>query len=154
MRYDEYRRQGLPLMSSHVESTIEQINYRVKVTEKFWSEAGAEALLELRADYMSDGGCVRGFLAASASVRYGSTPLPPLGLITSHVVRPPISFSSVPAAAADASTSAWMRAEAINNFARWSRVSYKGERNYIRIPVASTRWYRSCHLTLKGVKVA
>jgi hypothetical protein len=54
MRYDEYRRQGLPLMSSHVESTIKQINYRVKGTEKFWSEAGAEALLELRADYVSD----------------------------------------------------------------------------------------------------
>ncbi len=54
MRYDAYRRQGLPLMSSHVESTIKQINYRVKGTEKFWSEAGAEALLALRADYLSD----------------------------------------------------------------------------------------------------
>jgi hypothetical protein len=54
MHYAEYRRHGLPLMSSHVESTIKQINYRVKGTEKFWSEAGAEALLQLRADYLSD----------------------------------------------------------------------------------------------------
>jgi len=54
MRYDEYRKQGLPLMSSHVESTVKQINYRVKGTEKFWTEQGAEAILQLRADYLSD----------------------------------------------------------------------------------------------------
>jgi hypothetical protein len=54
MRYDEYRKQGLPLMSSHVESTVKQINYRVKGTEKFWTEEGAEALLQLRADFLSD----------------------------------------------------------------------------------------------------
>ncbi len=53
MRYAEYRRQGLPVMSSHVESLIKQINYRVKGTEKFWSEEGAEAILQLRADYLS-----------------------------------------------------------------------------------------------------
>jgi hypothetical protein len=54
MRYDQYRKQGLPLMSSHVESTVKQINYRVKGTEKFWTEEGAEAILQLRADYLSD----------------------------------------------------------------------------------------------------
>jgi hypothetical protein len=54
MRYDEYRKAGLPLRSSHVESTIKQINYRVKGTEKFWTEQGAEAVLQLRADYLSD----------------------------------------------------------------------------------------------------
>ena len=54
MHYDEYRKQGLPLMSSYVESTVKQINYRVKGTEKFWTEPGAEALLQLRADYLSD----------------------------------------------------------------------------------------------------
>lgn len=54
MDYATYRCQGLPLMSSHVESTVKQINYRVKGTEKFWSEEGAEALLQLRADYLSD----------------------------------------------------------------------------------------------------
>lgn len=54
MAYDAYRRQGLPLMSSYVESTVKQINRRVKGTEKFWSEEGAEAILQLRGDYLSD----------------------------------------------------------------------------------------------------
>jgi hypothetical protein len=54
MRYDEYRRLGLPITSSHIESTIKQINRRVKGTEKFWSEGGAEALLQLVADYLSE----------------------------------------------------------------------------------------------------
>ena len=52
MRYDEYRRQGLPITSSHMESLMKQINQRVKGTEKFWTEQGAEALLQLRADYL------------------------------------------------------------------------------------------------------
>jgi hypothetical protein len=55
MSYDAYRRQGLPLTSSHVESVVKQINQRVKGTEKFWSEDGSEAVLQLRADYLSDG---------------------------------------------------------------------------------------------------
>lgn len=54
MKYDEYRRHGLPITSSHIESTIKQINRRVKGTEKFWNEMGAEALLQLTADYLSD----------------------------------------------------------------------------------------------------
>ena len=54
MRYDEYRRLGLAITSSHVESTVKQFNRRVKGTEKFWSEEGAEALLQLRADYLSE----------------------------------------------------------------------------------------------------
>ena len=54
MRYDEYRRQGLPITSSHVESTVKQFNRRVKGTEKFWSEEAAEAMLQLRADYLSE----------------------------------------------------------------------------------------------------
>jgi hypothetical protein len=54
MRYDEYRRQGLPLTSSRVESLIKEVNQRVKGTEKFWCESGAEAILQLRADYLSD----------------------------------------------------------------------------------------------------
>jgi len=55
MGYDDYRRQGLPITSSHVESVVKQINQRVKGTEKFWSEEGSEAVLQLRADYLSDG---------------------------------------------------------------------------------------------------
>jgi len=45
---------GLPLTSSHIESTIKQINRRVKGTEKFWSQSSSEAVLQLRADYLSD----------------------------------------------------------------------------------------------------
>src|SRR5439155_23314043 len=54
MRYDDYRRRGLPIMTSAVESVIKQINRRVKGSEKFWSEPGAEAVLQLRADHMSE----------------------------------------------------------------------------------------------------
>jgi hypothetical protein len=53
MNYAEYRREGLPITSSHVESTIKQINRRVKGTEKFWSVA-AEAILQLCADTLND----------------------------------------------------------------------------------------------------
>jgi hypothetical protein len=52
MKYDEYRQLGLPITSSHVESTIKQINRRVKGTEKFWHQ-GAEPLLQLAADRLS-----------------------------------------------------------------------------------------------------
>jgi len=54
MRYPEYRTQGLPITSSHMESAIKQINRRVKGTEKFWSEQGSEGILQLRADILSD----------------------------------------------------------------------------------------------------
>jgi hypothetical protein len=55
MQYDAYRRQGLPITSSLMESVVKQVNLRVKGTEKFWSEEGAEAILQLRADLLSDG---------------------------------------------------------------------------------------------------
>lgn len=54
MHYDDYRKAGLPITSSHVESTIKRVNLRVKGTEKFWSEEGSEAILQLRADHLSD----------------------------------------------------------------------------------------------------
>jgi hypothetical protein len=54
MRYDDYRRQGLPIMTSAVESVIKMINKRVKGSEKFWSEPGAEAILQLRADCLGE----------------------------------------------------------------------------------------------------
>lgn len=54
MAYPEYRRAGLPITSSHMESTVKLFNRRVKGTEKFWSEEGAEAILQLRADYLSE----------------------------------------------------------------------------------------------------
>jgi len=55
MKYDAYRKDGLPITSSLMESAVKQINQRVKGSEKFWSEAGSEALLQLRADQLSDG---------------------------------------------------------------------------------------------------
>lgn len=54
MNYPEYRKLGLPLTSSPMESTVKQINYRMKGTEKFWTRNGGEALLQLRADQLSD----------------------------------------------------------------------------------------------------
>jgi hypothetical protein len=54
MNYPEYRRQGLAITSCHIESTVKQLNYRVKGSEMFWSDEGAEALLQLSADLLSD----------------------------------------------------------------------------------------------------
>jgi hypothetical protein len=53
MDYPEYRRLGLPVSSAPVESTIKPINRRVKGSEKFWLEGGAEAMLQLRAAQLS-----------------------------------------------------------------------------------------------------
>jgi hypothetical protein len=54
MNYPEYRKLGLPITSSPIESTVKQINYRMKGTEKFWTRRGGEAMLQLRADQLSD----------------------------------------------------------------------------------------------------
>jgi len=53
MKYHEYRRLGLPITSSHIESTIKQVNRRMKGTEKFWDQ-GAEPLLQLVAARLSE----------------------------------------------------------------------------------------------------
>lgn len=54
MDYAQYRRDGLPITSAIVESLIKQFNARVKGTEKFWINGGAEAVLQVRAAYLSD----------------------------------------------------------------------------------------------------
>ena len=54
MKYPEYRQAGLPVTSSWVESLIKEVNYRVKGTEKFWNEDGAERVLAVRAAALSD----------------------------------------------------------------------------------------------------
>lgn len=56
MDYPRYRREGLPITSSPVESWIKQINQRVKGSEKFWNddEDHSEAILQLRAAWLSD----------------------------------------------------------------------------------------------------
>jgi hypothetical protein len=53
MPYAEYRRQGFPITSCHVESTTKRINDRMKRTEIFWS-VGGEALLQRCGDTLSD----------------------------------------------------------------------------------------------------
>jgi hypothetical protein len=55
MDYPRYRREGLPVSSSMIESLIKEINYRVKGTEKFWNRPeGAEYILQLRAAALCD----------------------------------------------------------------------------------------------------
>lgn len=55
MDYPEYRRQGLPVTSSLMESLVKQINLRVKGTEMFWDRPeGAERILQIRAAILSD----------------------------------------------------------------------------------------------------
>lgn len=65
MNYAEYRKQGLPVTSSLVESLIKEVNYRVKGSEKFWDNPeGAEAILQLRAAVLSDDDRLQTFLLA------------------------------------------------------------------------------------------
>lgn len=55
MKYDEYRRQGLPITTAWMESLVKEINYRVKGTEMFWNQPeGAEAILQVRAAALCD----------------------------------------------------------------------------------------------------
>jgi hypothetical protein len=56
IRYDEFRRRGLPLASSHVESAIEQTNERVKAAKKSWFLDHAEEMLALRTQALSEDG--------------------------------------------------------------------------------------------------
>ena len=63
MDYPRYRRMGLPVTSSPMESLIKQINYRVKGTEMFWNDPdGAEAILQVRAATLSDDDRLDGYL--------------------------------------------------------------------------------------------
>lgn len=55
MRYDAYRKQGLPTTSAWMESTVKEMNYRIKGTEMFWNHPdGAEAILRIRSASLSD----------------------------------------------------------------------------------------------------
>jgi len=55
MKYDEYRREGLPTTSAWMESAVKEINYRTKGTEMFWNNPeGAEAILQCRAGALCD----------------------------------------------------------------------------------------------------
>jgi hypothetical protein len=71
MNYPAYRAAGLPITSSHMESTMKELNYRLKGTEKFWSDAGGEAVLQLRADSLSDSAPLTTFWQQRQATRSG-----------------------------------------------------------------------------------
>lgn len=71
MNYPAYRTAGLPITSSHMESTMKELNYRLKGTEKFWSDEGGEALLQLRADSLSDSAPLETFWQKRLTSRSG-----------------------------------------------------------------------------------
>jgi hypothetical protein len=55
MDYPTYRRLGLPVSTSMIESLIKEMNFRIKGTEKFWNRPdGAEVIVQIRAAALSD----------------------------------------------------------------------------------------------------
>ncbi len=55
MKYEEYRKAGLPTTSAWMESAGKEMNYRIKGTEMFWNNpVGAEAILQIRAAALCD----------------------------------------------------------------------------------------------------
>jgi hypothetical protein len=64
MDYPRYRRAGLPVTSSLVESLVGEFNARLKDRRKFWNRpAGAEPILQLRAALLSEDGRLERFFA-------------------------------------------------------------------------------------------
>jgi hypothetical protein len=75
MNYPEYRKAGLPVSSSMVESLIKEMNYRVKGTEKFWDDPeGAEAILQVRAALLSDDDRLAGHIANRPGTPFRRSP--------------------------------------------------------------------------------
>jgi hypothetical protein len=55
MDYPRYRRDGLPITSSPVESWIKQLNQRVKGSDRFWEDGRrGEAILQVRAAWQGE----------------------------------------------------------------------------------------------------
>jgi hypothetical protein len=64
MDYPRYRRLGLPTTSSLVESLVGEFNARVKSKQKYWNRPeGAEAILQVRAAYLSEDGRLHRYFA-------------------------------------------------------------------------------------------
>jgi len=70
MRYEQYRRQGLPITTALGESKMKQINRRMKGTEKFWRQGG-EPQLQLCCDWLSDTAPLKGFWSRRAAGQKG-----------------------------------------------------------------------------------
>jgi hypothetical protein len=56
MNYPAYRRRGWPIGSGTVESGMKQVNKRMKGTDQFWNTDGAESILALRGQWLSQDG--------------------------------------------------------------------------------------------------
>lgn len=54
MDYPRYRNNGWPIGSGVTESGVKLYNKRVKGTEQFWNVDGAEAILQLRSEWLND----------------------------------------------------------------------------------------------------
>jgi hypothetical protein len=54
MDYPTYRKKGWPIGSGVTEAGVKQFNKRVKGTEQFWKQSGAEAILALRALWLAE----------------------------------------------------------------------------------------------------
>ena len=69
--YPRYRRLGLPVTSTLMESLVKEFNLRVKGTEKFWNDPqGAEAILTVRAALLSEDDRFDRFFAQRPGCRY------------------------------------------------------------------------------------
>jgi hypothetical protein len=69
--YPRYRRLGLPVTSTLMESLVKEFNLRVKGTEKFWNDPqGAEAILTVRAALLSEDDRFNQFFATRPGCRY------------------------------------------------------------------------------------
>lgn len=71
MDYPRYRKEGLPITSSLVESLVGEFNARVKGRDKYWNLAeGAEAILQLRAAVLSQDDRLERFFAQRPGCPY------------------------------------------------------------------------------------
>lgn len=69
--YPRYRKLGLPVTSTLVESLIKEYNYRIKGTEKFWNNpSGAEPMLEVCSANLSEDERFDDFFANRPGCRY------------------------------------------------------------------------------------
>ena len=69
--YPRYRRLGLPITSTLMESLVKEFNLRVKGTEKFWNDPqGADAILTVRAALLSEDDRFNQFFAMRPGCRY------------------------------------------------------------------------------------
>lgn len=69
--YPRYRKLGLPVTSTLMESLVKEFNLRVKGTEKFWNDpSGAEAILTVRAALLSEDGRFDAFFATRPGCCY------------------------------------------------------------------------------------